>query len=128
MRKKGFTLIELLAILIILSVLVIILIPTIKDSINQAKNDVYNTQVSEIKSAAETYFINSNFKVDSNTPKVMYITDILSSGYIESNKIINPKDETSMMGCVLIKYYSNQYHYDYLDSNVECEKYQNIRE
>ena len=73
-------------------------------------------------------FVNSNFRVDSTNPKVMYLADIVSSGYIESNKAVNPVTSETMMGCVLIKYYSNQYHYDYIDSNTECEKYQNIRE
>ena len=127
MKKNAFTLIELLAILVILAVLAIILIPTIKDSIEDAKKSAYNNQVASIKSAAETYFVNSNFRVDSTTPKVMYLTDIVSSGYIESSKIVNPVTEDAMMGCVLIKYYSNQYHYDYIDSNTECEKYQNIK-
>lgn len=127
MKKNAFTLIELLAILVILAVLAIILIPTIKDSIEDAKKSAYNDQVASIKSAAETYFVNSNFRVDSTTPKVMYLTDIVSSGYIEGNKIVNPVTAETMMGCVLIKYYSNQYHYDYIDSNTECEKYQNIK-
>ena len=128
MKKNAFTLIELLAIIVILSVLAIILIPTLKDSINEAKNSAYNDQVNIIKQAAESYFINSNFRVDSNAPKVMYLNDIVSSGYIESNQIINPITENAMMGCVLIKYYSRQYHYEYIDNNEECAKYSNIRE
>ena len=70
MKKNAFTLIELLAILVILSVLAIILIPTLKDSIDEAKNSAYNDQVNTIKNAAETYFINSNFRVDIDEPKV----------------------------------------------------------
>lgn len=128
MKKNAFTLIELLAILVILSVLAIILIPTLKDSIDEAKNSAYNDQVNTIKNAAETYFINSNFRVDIDEPKVMYLNDIVSSGYIEAKKIINPVTENTMTGCVLIKYYSRQYHYEYIDSLEECAKYSNIRE
>ena len=128
MKKNAFTLIELLAILVILSVLVIILIPTLKDSIDEAKKSAYDDQVNTITSAAESYFINSNFRVDSNTPKVMYLNDIVSSGYIDSKKLVNPVTEDTMTGCVLIKYYSNQYHYEYIDSITECSKYSNIRE
>lgn len=128
MKKNAFTLIELLAILVILSVLVIILIPTLKDSIDEAKKSAYDDQVNTITSAAESYFINSNFRVDSNTPKVMYLNDIVSSGYIDSKKLVNPVTEDAMTGCVLIKYYSNQYHYEYIDNITECSKYSNIRE
>lgn len=128
MKKNAFTLIELLAILVILSVLVIILIPTLKDSIDEAKKSAYDDQVNTITSAAESYFINSNFRVDSNTPKVMYLNDIVSSEYIDSKEIVNPVTEDAMTGCVLIKYYSNQYHYEYIDNITECSKYSNIRE
>ena len=128
MKKNAFTLIELLAILVIISVLAIILIPTVKESIQEAKNSAYNDQVNTIKQAAEAYFINSNFRVDINSPKVMYLNDIVSSGYINAKKVVNPVTEDTMMGCVLIKYYSRQYHYKYIDSLEECAKYSNIKE
>ena len=128
MKKNAFTLIELLAIIVILSVLVIILIPTLKDSIEDAKKSAYNDQVNTITAAAESYFINSNFRVDSDSPKVMYLNDIVSSGYIDAKKIVNPVTEDAMTGCVLIKYYSRQYHYEYIDSIEECANYSNIRE
>ena len=128
MKKNAFTLIELLAIIVILSVLAFILIPTLKDSIDKAKKSAYDDQVNIIKGAAETYFINSNFRVDRDNPKVMYLNDIVSSGYIDAKKIVNPVTEDNMTGCVLIKYYSRQYHYEYIENNTECSKYSNIRE
>lgn len=127
-RKNGFTLIELLAILVILAILSLILIPTVKNSIEEAKKDTYNNQVAAINQAAESYFVNSNFSVSENEEKVMYLTDIINQGYIESSKVINPIDESEMSGCVLIKYYSNQYHYSYIDNNKDCKKYINISE
>ena len=60
-RKNGFTLIELLAILVILAILSLVLIPTVKNSIEEAKKDTYNNQVAAINQAAESYFVNSNF-------------------------------------------------------------------
>ena len=127
-RKNGFTLIELLAILVILAILSLVLIPTVKNSIEEAKKDTYNNQVNAINKAAESYFVNSNFSVSENEEKVMYLTDIINQGYIESSKVINPIDESEMSGCVLIKYYSNQYHYSYIDNNTDCKKYTNISE
>lgn len=128
MKKNAFTLVELLAIIVILAILAIILIPTLKSSIDDAKKSAYNEQISVITKAAETYFINSNFRVDSTNPKVMYITDIKDSGYIETQDIINPITNNAMTGCVLINYYSNQYHYKYIEDNTECSKYINIKE
>lgn len=128
MKKNAFTLVELLAILVILAILIIILVPTLKNSIKEAKKSAFDEQVSVVTKAAETYFINSNFRVDSTNPKVMYITDIKDSGYIETQDIINPITNNAMTGCVLINYYSNQYHYKYIEDNTECSKYINIKE
>lgn len=128
MKKNAFTLVELLAILVILAILIIILVPTLKNSIKEAKKSAFDEQVSVVTKAAETYFVNSNFRVDSSNPKVMYITDIKDSGYIETQDIINPITNNAMTGCVLIKYYSNQYHYKYIEDNTECSKYTNIKE
>lgn len=128
MKKNAFTLVELLAIIVILAILAIILIPTLKSSIDDAKKSAYDEQISVITKAAETYFVNSNFRVDNTTPKVMYLNDIKDSGYIETKDIINPITNNAMTGCVLIKYYSNQYHYEYIENNNDCSKYSNIKE
>lgn len=128
MTNKAFTLIELLAILVILAILSFILIPTVQNSIQSAKKDTYDNQVATIKSAAESYFINSNFSVLENEEKVIYVTDILNGGYIESSSVINPVDSTEMSGCVLVQFYSNQYHYKYIESIEDCQKYTNINE
>ena len=126
--KKAFTLIEMLAILLILAILSLILIPAIQNTLKNAKNDTYNAQVKVIKNAAESYFMNSNYIVNDNEKKVIYISDIVKSGYLDSKKIINPIDEKEMTGCILISTYSNQYHYKYLSSLEDCQKYSNINE
>lgn len=126
--KKGFTLIELLAILVILSLLTLILVPTIQNTIKGARKDSYDNQVSIIKQAAESYFIDSDYKVSEDDEKVIYLTDIIALKYLTTSKIINPKDDTEMTGCVLITKYSNQYHYKYLDNIEACQKYPNISE
>ena len=52
---KGFTLVELLGVLIILAVVALITIPTVNNSILESKEKLYNTQLEEIKSAAEKW-------------------------------------------------------------------------
>lgn len=126
--KRAFTLIEMLAILIVLSILSIILIPVVKNTIKGAKNNTYKAQAKVIESAAESYFIDSNYTVLDDEKKVIYLTDILKSGYIDSKDIVNPINKKKMTGCVLISTYSNQYHYKYLDSLEKCQEYQNIIE
>ena len=126
--KRAFTLIEMLAILIVLSILSIILIPVVKNTIKGAKNNTYKAQAKAIESAAESYFIDSNYTVSDDEKKVIYLTDILKSGYIDSKDIVNHINKKKMTGCVLISTYSNQYHYKYLDSLEKCQEYQNIIE
>lgn len=122
--KNGFTLIELLVIIVILAVLSVIVIPTVKNSIDEAKNTTYNTQVNTIITSAENYFM--HMSKDISKPSIIYLEDILKSGYLESKQIINPIDEKEMTGCVLITLSSNQYHYKYISSIDDCLKYPNL--
>ena len=126
--KKAFTLIEMLAILLLLAVLSLILIPTVQKSLKNAKNDIYNAQVKVVLNAAESYFMDSNYVITDSEKKVIYLSDIVKSGYLDSKKIINTIDENEMTGCVLISTYSNQYHYKYLSSLDKCQEYSNIIE
>ena len=86
--KKAFTLIEMLAILLILAILSLILIPTVQEGLKKAKNDTYNAQITVILNAAENYFMNSNYVVNDNEKKVIYLSDIVNSGYLDSKKIV----------------------------------------
>lgn len=126
MKKNAFTLIELLAILVILSILSVILVPTVNYSIKKARESSYESQVNTILSSAENYIMNSDFKVE-NDEKVIYVKDIVSSGYLDT-MLTNPLTKKKMIGCVGIKSYSNQYHYHYIDDEKECEKYKKIDE
>lgn len=124
--RKGFTLTELLAILIILAITSIIAIPVVISSLNNSKNNVYDNQVRAIEKATENYFL--DISADIEEPAVIYLSDILNSGYMSDNKIYNPKNAEKMTGCVLITLYSNQYHYKYIDNMSECSKYNNLNE
>lgn len=55
MTKKGFTLVEILAVIVILSVILVILVPMINSSRDNAKVKVYETMLSNIESAAVLY-------------------------------------------------------------------------
>lgn len=128
MKNKGFTLIELLAVITILAILSVIVIPTVNNSIKQAKNDAYNEQVKIIENQAEKYFLDSNFDVLENERKVIYLEEILNTDYINKSKIINPKTDEEMTGCVLVTSYSKQYHFKYIENIGDCIKYTDIKE
>lgn len=55
MKNKGFTLIELIAVLTIVALIALITVPTITNSISSYKNNLYDTQIKNIESAARVW-------------------------------------------------------------------------
>ena len=119
--KKGFTLIELIGIIVILGVISFIVFPVVSSSIKNGKEKAYNEQVGRIIEAAKKW-ANDNTDLLPSDDEELYvnINTLVSSGFIKKNKegnLINPKDNTNMTGCVLIRYASvyNQYTFEYTD-------------
>ena len=58
--KKGFTLIELLAVIIILAILMVVAVPNVLSTLNDAKEKTFITQAQSIwKSAEQTFIVHS---------------------------------------------------------------------
>lgn len=55
--KKGFTLVELIAVIIILAILMIIAIPSVLGTLEEAKMNTFNAQAKSIWQSAEQKFI-----------------------------------------------------------------------
>lgn len=53
MNKKGFTLVEILAVLVILSLLLILTIPSIKNALTNGKNKINDINKKQIEDAAK---------------------------------------------------------------------------
>lgn len=53
MNKKGFTLVEVLAVLVILSLLLILTIPSIRDALTNGKNKINEINKKQIEDAAK---------------------------------------------------------------------------
>ncbi len=62
MNKNGFTLVELLAVIAILALLVIIALPNVLNMFNQAKKDVFLTEVKTIYKEVSKKYISENMK------------------------------------------------------------------
>jgi prepilin-type N-terminal cleavage/methylation domain-containing protein len=108
--KKGFTLIELLAVIVILSIILVIVVPAVQDTITNSKQKAYNVTVTSIEDAAKSYlYLNST----------LYVEDFLTDGYITvtmqllkdngflDKDVKDPKTSEDMMGYVIITYVSN---------------------
>lgn len=90
MRKKGFTLIELLASITILALLALIAIPAVSKQMKNGKNNLYNNQITNIKSAAVAWGTDNLFKLPEDDTCITVTLGYLKElGYID-NSVIDP--------------------------------------
>jgi|GEM_PF-1397899 len=126
--KKGFTLMELLGSVVIMSIVLTIATISVISVINSSKQKAYNTQVQLIVSKAKDWALNNETKLTPNGGiNFIELSTLVSTGYVDNSTISDPRNGSTMAGCVVITYDSktSQYEYKYSDSScaVEQEKY-----
>ena len=120
-NNKAFTLVELLAVVMILLVLAVIITPKIIKEIDKSGEIVYNKQIEEIINASKIY-MNQNTNLLPEDTYVITLQELKSSGLISNNKILNPKTNEELTGCVIVRYINNKYEYKYEENKNGCEK------
>lgn len=92
MKNKGFTLAELLGVIAVLGIIAMITVPAINRSLNQGKEDLYNTQIEQIKKSLQDYYAEHLSEmpdvIDSKACKT--ISELQDEGYLPLD-IQNPK-------------------------------------
>ena len=125
MNKKGFTLVELLAVVAILGLLAAIISPIVKNLLDDSKESLSKQQKEMVITATKKYMVeHSELLPEYNSTLSIYISDLISDGVIENNKVINPKTKKELDGCVVISYSNefNQYEYNYFErSSQVCD-------
>ena len=118
--KKGFTLIELLCVIVIIAIISLITFPRITQQINNAKEELYITQVKNLEKQGEKWSLDNMDKLDKYHINDIFITLNLlkETKYIEKDDILSPKDKKVMNGCIFINYKDNKYTYEYID--IDC--------
>ena len=91
MKKNGFTLAELLGVMVILSLISVITVPAVTDSLNKYKTKLCNSQIDEIISAAKTWGNENILLLPENEGETYEISlqQLAEYGYIDE-KINNP--------------------------------------
>lgn len=103
MNNKGFTLVELLAVIIILSLLAILASTSVSKIVKDSKNDLYDTQINLIKSAAEAWGADNLYDLpDDGTCKYLTLRDLKQYGLIDS-QIKDPRTNELFPNKLLIK-------------------------
>lgn len=137
LNNKGFTLIEVLASVVILSIIIAIMVPSVNSMIKKSQNDSYEDLKSTLLASAKIYLSDNRYTVtvkdpttcDLNNPKKqiiqinnIQITDsrlpvqtLINAGNIKldkSGKIFNPKDSSQEL----------DYTKSYVEVFYNCEK------
>ena len=121
MKKKGFTLVELLAVIIILSLVLVIAVPSVNKYIKQSKEKAYDTQISTIIEAAQAYASANSGLLPRKEEFVVKITlgQLKSSGLIKE-EVKNPNDDKYFDDALTIeiKKKGETYNYDIVESTI----------
>ncbi len=100
-NRKGFTLIEILAVIAILSILISAASISVIEIRKKMNNRLYNTKISLIESAAILWGEDNEYELslEENECENILVDDLVTEGYLKydkDNKVINPKDDSSM--------------------------------
>lgn len=103
LMKKGFTLIELMAVVIVLGVLALFVVPTIDKTMKQIREDGYEEQINNIKTAAKNWGADHIPELPA-VGEDLYITllDLKQAGLVDKD-ITNPKTKEKFPDDLQIK-------------------------
>ena len=121
--KKGFTLIELLAVMVVIGIISSITMVYINRVVRADRESAYNTQISFIETKAKEWSVSHNSEVIGvdNDPYYLTINKLISDGFIDNDKLLNPITGAELTGCVKISYDTNNDGYKYrYDDYSEC--------
>ena len=122
-NSKGFTLIELLGVIVILAMLGVVIVPMLDGVIKSNKNDLYDTQIRNIKSAASNYVSENILSLDIPLDSSISITlgELKSMGYVDtdiSDPITGKPFSSNLV--ILITNTSSGFSYTVCTDNVSC--------
>ena len=135
LNNKGFSLVEVLAVVVILSVLATIMVPTVSHIINQNKENNYKNVEKSILNAAKMYVSDNRYDmsigecndgvaaVTSFSDNRIMLTTLTS--YLSSDIIVNPKDDSKKLdfnnSYIIIKFNCNSKKFIYEEFGVVDE-------
>lgn len=124
MKKNAFTLIELIAVIVILGFILVIIMPTLTDTLNRTKDKLNNTQKNQILSAARNWGMENLNDNTNKTDRKITIKDLQNSGFLDDKDVKNLKSKTNLQDntTICITYKDNQYVYYYEGDTIEGGK------
>lgn len=104
MNKRGFTLVELLAVITLISLMGILVIPSINKSINDMLKKSYEDQIETIELAASNWGADNPYSLPAYDGEVTTITlgTLKAGGYVDPD-LVNPDTDKSFPNDLLIE-------------------------
>lgn len=136
-NNKGFTLVELLAVIVVLSILITIAVPSTIGISNKIKKNMYCSKIDSIEINAKFYgedrkeSFTENYTSSEGTfaSKTITVNDLIESGDLKKDNnvrpfIVDPRDNSSMDDLELIIYEKYNRIYVAFSENVKetCDK------
>lgn len=110
MRSRGFTLIELIATVVILSIILTITVPGVKEIINASHQTTYELNLQNMKVAAKNYALRKNIRLEDGNKRIITIEDMIDGAVLDEIKC--PKTKELCEGYVVISQNSDKYSFD----------------
>ena len=119
-NEKGFTLIEIITVIVVLSVISLIITPIVIDQIHDSKEKAYVEQTVILEETAERWAIKNAQLLSQTKNYYLTIDTLVKDNYLTSNKIIDPRTNEKMKGCLVISYDSGNSQYDFNYNENTC--------
>ena len=126
MKKNGFTLIEVIGTMVILSLILLMVYPVIKDAFNASKGELSEDQMASLENVARIWATKNSDELSEEQPKYLTIEELKRSGLVENKDILKMNSDEELTGCVKIYYENNKYNYKY-ENEENCSYVDNTK-
>ena len=92
MKNKGFTLIELLGVIIILSLLLLVIVPSVTSNIKKGQKEADENTKNTIILATKNWLSDNKAIVNNSTSYTVNVSTLQDEGYLDTNIILPSKN------------------------------------
>ena len=125
MNNKGFTLIEVLTVLVLITVVFVIIISTMGNTLSINSEEAYKMTKKNIIEASKKYILEcNNYIIDCNldwndNKTTIKAINLIETGYFK--EIINPINNKKLDNCLTIEVEENNDEYKYTINDTDCK-------